>query len=142
MEGQMSLSDNLRTQLKLKIFYGRGQYHVGVGVLSICPFCGEAVTLENADMHEAMITKGHVRGLPNGELINSRYNCVIRHHESLGCSHTGGVGGDEAFEKSARYLVEWEGYELVHNWLLQSRILWPTVGKEALQRFDSLKLGE
>jgi hypothetical protein len=100
------------------------------------------VLMADADMHEALISKGHVRGLRDGDLINSRYNCVIRHHNTLTCKHTGGIGGDEAFRQAATYLVGWERYEPVHNWLQRMSAIWPTVGKEALQRFEALGLKE
>lgn len=111
-----------------------------LGLVPICPFCGTPVSAGDADMHEALISKGHVRGLDSNDLINSRYNCVIRHHNALTCKHTGGIGGDESFEKAAKYLVKWEGYEPVHDWLLRASHIWPTVGTDAMQRFEGLNL--
>lgn len=104
-----------------------------------CPYCGRKVAKENADLHEALITKGMVAGFPkeDRDWINVRYNCVIRHHDSIGCVHTGGVGGDDAFEKAARYLVKWEGSYLVHQWLKGVANMHPELA-DVLRRFETI----
>ena len=89
-------------------------------------------------MHEAMITKGQVNGHEKQDLINSRYNCVLRHHVCPGGkdSHAGGVGGDEIFEKCVKHLVGWEGEQNVREWLLEMIVIFPRVALEALYRFN------
>ena len=95
------------------------------------------------DMHEALISKGQVRGTYHQDMINSKYNCALRHHicpSGLG-SHTGGVGGDAEFEKYARHLVLWEGRLGVRDWLESMQMYYPTVARDALMRFDSIDFG-
>ncbi len=102
-----------------------------------CPFCGRRVPKDNADLHEALISKGMVAGLEDRDWINVRYNCVIRHHDSPGCSHTGGVGGDEAFEKAARYLAKWEGYTQIREWLKKVTTVYPELA-DVQRRFEAI----
>ena len=89
-------------------------------------------------MHEALISKGQVNGHVKQDLINSKYNCVLRHHvcpDRLG-SHTAGVGGDETFEKCAKHLAKWEGEVEVRTWLLEMVSVFPQVALEAFYRFN------
>jgi len=89
-------------------------------------------------MHEAMITKGQVKGHPKQDLINSKYNCVLRHNVCPDGkhSHTGGIGGDETFEKCARHLVKWEGEDKIRMWLFKMIDHFPQVALEAFYRFN------
>ena len=90
------------------------------------------------EMHEALISRGAVSGHPLQDRIMSRYNCVLLcsacHRNIIG------LGGDVTFEKLARHLVEFEGYSHIRNWLFTMTDVFPTVGKQALTRFDGLKL--
>lgn len=94
--------------------------------------------MDPGDLHEALISKGQVLGNENINLIYSRYNCVERHHASQGCVHAGGIGGDEAFGKAARYLAQWESEDSVRRWLEEMKVVFPQVGKDALRRFNSI----
>jgi hypothetical protein len=73
-------------------------------------------------------------------LIYARENCVLRHHvcpDGLG-SHTGGTGGDEVFRKCAEHLVLFEGQDNIRTYLEKMTTVFPQVGKEAFQRFNSI----
>ena len=126
-----------RDLLKVELVSTRGSYSPGKGTHPICPICSLPIT--NApDMHEAIITKGQTRGHKEQYRINSIYNCVLRHHvcpDGLG-SHTGGVGGDDTFEKCVKHLVHWETEENVRAWLLDMIEVFPRVGLEAFYRFN------
>ena len=127
-----------RNLLKLQLYQDRSVFQIGsMDMMPMCPFCGRRVPKDNADLHEALISKGMVQGLEEKDWINSRYNCVIRHHDGP-CSHTGGVGGDEAFEKAARYLVQWEGYDKIAFWLSLYRYTYPELG-DVFRRFTAIK---
>jgi len=93
-------------------------------------------------MHEGLISRGQVQRSGKEDLVFHPCNLVFRHHDSPTCSHTGGIGGDESFEISARYLIEHEGYFDVRGWLLMMSLEFRTVGQEALERFDALGLSK
>jgi hypothetical protein len=138
MSNPTLLSGKSRDLLKITLRLRRGVFSRKNGrKYPICPFCDKPL-IDIGDLHEALISKGQIRGHAQSSLINSRFNCIERHHDSGGCSHTGGIGGDEAFEKAARYLAKWEGEKNVRNWLIEMCGTFPQVGKEALQRFNSV----
>ena len=91
-------------------------------------------------MHEGLISRGQVQKTGKEDLIFHPCNLVLRHHDSLGCSHTGGIGGDRGFEISARYLIIHEGFTEVRAWLVSMSKEFIRVGEEALMRFDALVL--
>jgi hypothetical protein len=91
-------------------------------------------------MHEGLISRGQVQKTGKEDLIFHPCNLVFRHNDSLGCSHSGGIGGDKGFEISARYLIEHEGTHAVREWLVSMAREFPQVGPEALRRFDALEL--
>ena len=93
-------------------------------------------------MHEGLMSRGQVQKTGKEDLIFHPCNLVLRHHDSLGCSHTGGIGGDRGFEVSARYLVEHEGYAKVREWLVSMSKEFKWVGGNALNRFDTLNLSK
>jgi hypothetical protein len=89
-------------------------------------------------MHEGLITRGQIRGHAMNDFIYNRCNCLIRCHENPKCVHTSGTGGNKGFAISAAHLVEHEGVYAVWNWLANARAIFPIVGRDALQRFESL----
>lgn len=103
----------------------------------VCPFCNKSL-VDPGDLHEALISRGQLRGHKDLDLIYSRYNCIERHHNSSGCNHGGGIGGDESFRKAALYLASWEGESQVRTWLERMALIFPQIGKEALRRFNSV----
>jgi hypothetical protein len=86
-------------------------------------------------MHEALIARSKVVGSEDPDGIMIRFNCVLPCTECH--SRILGVGGDEYFEKSARYLVERDGFISVRTWLLSVRDKY-VAGPEALRRFDNI----
>jgi hypothetical protein len=137
MAKKMNVSMNSRMLLRIDLGHSRIEPLPDMfGVR--CPFCNRGVYLTNGDLHEALITRGQVRGHIQQDFIYSRYNCILRHHETAFCSHTGGVGGNINFEKAARYLAKWEGYQPIHAWLSEAKNIWPVVGAEALRRFEGV----
>jgi hypothetical protein len=114
-----------RNLLKQQLYLARAEFQVGdMEMKPRCPFCGRRVPKDNADLHEALISKGMVAGLEDRDWINVRYNCVIRHHDGP-CAHTGGIGGDVAFEQAAKYLAQWEGFTNVRDWLKKVVSVYP-----------------
>jgi hypothetical protein len=91
-------------------------------------------------MHEGLISRGQVQKTGKENLVFHPCNIVLRHHDSHNCSHTGGIGGDNGFEISARYLIEYEGTLDVRKWLLMMSLEFRQIGQEALNRFDALNL--
>ena len=129
----------LRDILKVDLISSRGIYSLGNTRRPKCPVC-DCVIKDFPDMHEALISKGQVNGHQNQDAINSRYNCVLRHQfcpNGLGY-HSGGIGGNELFEKCARHIVEWEGRLETRKWLAAMEVVFSTVGRDALRRFDSI----
>lgn len=131
-------SGKLRDLLKITLRQNRGVFSRKSGrKYPICPYCNKPL-VEPGDLHEGLISRGQVRGHTEVGQIFSRYNCVERHHDSPDCKHTGGIGGDEAFELCARYLAEWEGEDSVRAWLTDMSVVFPSVGRAALRRFNSV----
>lgn len=109
-----------------------------------------------ADVHEALITRGHVQGQKdNAYLAFHPYNCVFRHHSCppkevtfkgdtfvTTFFHGGGVGGDLVFERCSRYLMRYEGYDHIVEYLQAMAGVFPQAGNEALRRFLALHLVE
>ena len=96
--------------------------------------------MEKMDLHEALISRGQVQKSKFAFLINSPYNCVLRHSSlsSANCKHEGGVGGDEIFAKCAKQICYYETSEKVMEFLTAITEYFPVVGRDALQRFSSL----
>jgi hypothetical protein len=71
------------------------------------------------------------------EMINSRFNCVLRHHICPGgkMSHTGGTGGEEVWKKCLDNLIEWEGIEAIEKYLQSMVERTQTIGLDVLHRF-------
>lgn len=138
---------NTRTRMILsaKLLFERGQYDPIVKSFVVCPICGEKIQ-SIGDMHEALISRGDVQGAPDNvkQMIFSRYNCIHRHNQcpTGGHFHAPGIGGSETFEKCARALVEYEGYEGIYEWLVEMANVLPKVGSMALQRFTSIEFEE
>jgi len=105
----------------------------------LCPICeNPLLTWQQVDMHEALITKNHVRSQALGWLINSPYNCVLRHHGIKQCKHEAGTGGDEIFHACAIMLVTQHGPPKIEEYLIEMSKLFPTLEEIALKRFQTL----
>jgi len=86
-------------------------------------------------MHEALITKGMVRGNKDADKINSRQNCVIRHNVCPdGQQHNPGVGSEWDFISCLKQIVWFETYGAVIVWLTQMKEYFPVVADQVLQR--------
>lgn len=114
-------------------------------------------------MHEALITREHVRKMSKSPLaidiinqrvkviedwkeandltwlVNHASNVVFRHHASRYCSHTAGTGGQEVFEKCAIQIVKYEGYEPVIEYLTEMSQLFPVIAGDQLRRFVAME---
>jgi hypothetical protein len=87
------------------------------------------------DKHEPLLTRGDVEKVPEWKwLIFHPCNTVLVHHKC----HMSiiGHGGKDVFEKCARQLVEYEGYENVRAFLVAMLDYYPTNAKDALKKFD------
>lgn len=107
-----------------------------------------------AEMHEALIPRGPVMKSENKHYVFHPYNVVLRHSvcppveilvagewKKITFKHGGGVGGDLPFERCARHLCKWVGYDNVMDYLQAMSIEFSIVGNQALRRFLSLNLG-
>lgn len=112
-----------------KIFTPRGYY-------PICPICGQLIS-DDPDMHEALITKGMVSGNEYIDMINSRANCVLRHHICPGGkqSHLPGTGSQNDYENCVDDLVKWNGIDGILAWFYMVALLFPHAEREARFRF-------
>jgi hypothetical protein len=72
-----------RMRLKEELAVARTVFTVD-GYVPRCSFCGKGIPSYNGiDMHEALITRGDIRGVKHlEEKIYTRYNCVLLHHVS------------------------------------------------------------
>ena len=123
-----------RSLLKLRLLSERAVYTPGKGKFPVCPICNDPV-MYGGDMHEALITKGMVRGNKDADKINSRQNCVIRHNECPdGQRHNPGVGSEWDFISCLKQIVWFETYGAVIIWLNQMKEYFPVVADQVLQR--------
>ena len=137
MGSQTHYYEKSRSVLKEILLRSRGEYSPKWGFLPTCPLCLKILRItDSADLHEALITRGDVRGSPYREQIFTAENCVLVHH----ICHMGiaGRGGNETFEKCARYLVKWEGLEAVCDWLTQMTAVFPSVATTTFRRFMAI----
>ena len=129
--------------LKLQLLSSRGTYIPGKGLLPICPICHNLIYLgsQNADLHEALISRGQLNDRTQLTLINSRFNCVLRHHICPGGKlyHSPGVGGDQIFAQCASQLMYYEGGAAIRRWLLDMTRIIPVVAEQAYLRFDAVE---
>ncbi len=123
--------------LKQRLIASRGIYFPGIGLTPACPICGQAI-LKDADLHEALLTRGDTAGHARQELIFSAYNCVVVHHRCH--MQIIGHGWDENFQKCARNLAQWEGYDAVRDWLQSMKEHFPHLAGMALNRFSAIDL--
>lgn len=103
----------LRRRLKASLKSNRGRL-VHKKWLAICDYCGEPILRNEPDMHEAIITRQHVRGNP--ELLPEimvKYNCVLLHH---GWCHEQAMTDDGKRIIISR-LIQNEGLEDIIGWL-------------------------
>lgn len=91
-------------------------------------------------MHEALITRGQVRGHEYQDKIYSPYNCVLRHQTCPNGKgqHTPGIGSESEYKACVDQIVEFEGMITVAKWLEEMEVYFPTVASQALRRFSSL----
>jgi len=123
--------------LKIRLVSTRSTYIPGKGKYPICPICKEIIR-NDPDMHEALITKGMVRGHKKGLLINSQFNCVLRHNVCPdGQKHDPGVGSEEDYRKCLKHLIAFEGLQDITQWLVDMEKHFPTVARQALSRVHS-----
>lgn len=114
--------------------------------LSLQLECGVCHTLienpDQAEMHEALLTRGDVQG--NSEYshyVFHRCNVVFRHNWCPGgqYKHEGGHGGTKVWENCLRHLVKYEGLEDVSMYLLEMSSFYNVAG-QAYRRLESMDL--
>ena len=128
-----------RDLLKIDLVSERSIFVPGKGRFPICPICRQPI-LGAPDLHEAIITRGQVAGTAKEkrDKINSRYNCVLRHNTCpTGQSHIPGIGSREDFDACLGQIIDFEGYELLQEWLNSMTYYYPIVAAQALLRVTS-----
>jgi len=86
-------------------------------------------------MHEALITKGMVRGNKHALMINNRNNCVLRHNQCPdGQKHEPGIGSEEVYLACLNQLIKFEGLDSIMEWLKEMTEYFPGVAEEASRR--------
>lgn len=139
MSPQLSDLSNLtvRDMLKIKLIKERSQF-TPKGFYPECPICGTPI-FGAPDMHEAIITRGQVSGHDFQNVIYSKYNCVLRHQfcPSGKQSHTPGIGSENDYLKCVVQIIQYEGYTDTNLWLLSMNSVFPTITKQAWNRFNS-----
>ena len=133
----MIVSHSLRDFLKSRLAESRTSFFPGKGRKLICPLCLREITSRTGiELHEALITRNAVNGHPEQDKIMVAFNCVLLdskcHHSMIGS------GGPKIYTACAWHLSQFEGYHRVHNWLTEMVEVFPTVGQEALTRFESV----
>lgn len=85
------------------------------GFCPVCPWCGDAITRNGPDLHEAIISRGEARGNHEllDEVINSPYNCVLVHHSE----HIDEGDTRENDDKAILQLLEHYGVNVILHWL-------------------------
>ena len=84
-------------------------------------------------MHEALITKGMVRGHKDNLMINHACNCVLIHP----ACHKPGVGGEEIFRKCLKHLIAHEGLPNILLWIRSMEKYFPNVANDVKYRVAS-----
>ncbi len=126
-----------RDSLKIQLHQERLQYSVGLGWAVVCPLCKKRIE-GVGDLHEALVSRGKARGVLQ-ERIFTRYNCVEVHQACH--AQLVGAGGREAFFKCAEYLIRWEGYLAIKEWLEDLSLDFPDAAEEALRRLKVVAEG-
>ena len=131
-----------RILLKIQLVSNRGTYFRGnsltkAGKYPVCPICKFPIAVD-PDMHEALITKGMVRHNKNIDMINSRFNCVLRHNQCPDGTHyhTSGAGSWEEYKACVKNLISFEGAKNVANWLQSMDQYFPNISKDAMRKFQ------
>jgi hypothetical protein len=135
---RLSYPENLRRQLQAKLMDQRGDCPRPLQKVWLCSLCLKPIepNKHRMHMHEALATRGDCQGELQW-LIFHQCNSVLAHENCH--NRILGHGGDEYFERCARELVKYEGYDRVHEFLEGICIPFPTIGKQVLRRFDSLE---
>lgn len=118
---RMRLKHQLRSE-RVDIFHGK--------VAPICAICNRGIFYDSMDMHEALVTRGNVRGNPDLLwMIMVRENTVLVHP---GKCHKE-AATKEGREKCLNFLIRHEGYEAIREFLLKMNIAMTTnLGSERL----------
>lgn len=107
-----------------------------------CGICHQAMSMfeiQQAHMHEAIITRGMVQKLPQEyqRLVNHPSNVVLRHakcnHFDCRVSHEGGTGGDFQVWRAGLHLVKWQGYENVYDYVLTMSKEFTTIKRDLIR---------
>lgn len=101
-----------RLTLKATLAVDRGVLIQG-GWYPLCAYCGRPMK-DGFDMHEAILTRGHIRG--NSSLQNMimvRHNCCLVHHGNCHINAATRIGR----RKMISYLINWESYPKIIEWL-------------------------
>lgn len=116
---------------------------------------------DEAEMHEALMTRGHVQGKDDASyLVFHPCNVVFRHHSCepvqmgwnriddenptpiiVTFTHGGGTGGDMAIWRATAHLIKHEGAARVREYLTAISGIFHQTGGDALRRFLSFDYG-
>lgn len=113
---ERSYLSTLRNNLRLELYSTRGEV-IDLKTLSrlpLCPVCHSSI--READMHEALITRGHVDYAPFEKRVQIfvAQNCVLVHP---GDCHTKAQYYEDAKQECIKSLLYWNGYDSIKAWL-------------------------
>lgn len=116
-----AVSLEYRKQLRQSLVERRGISSIPGDLSLECGVCHTLIEgMFKSDMHEALITRGHVQTQPQfSHLVFHRCNVVFRHKTCPGgqFTHAGGTGGKDVFTRCLRYLVRYEGKNDVFQYI-------------------------
>ena len=107
-------SIELRRALKVSLIRERGAIHGGM-IIAKCAYCNSYNSKAEYDMHEVIITRGHISGSVLQGKIMVRENCVLVHH---GDCHIKAATRDGR-KRCIEHLLKYEGYIKIKEWLLE-----------------------
>ena len=121
---QQSYATDSRQSLRSDLLQTRG-FSLAMKRYHECGICHQPMNqkeVQQAHMHEAIITRGMVQKLPQEyqKLVNHPSNVVLRHakcnHFDCRVSHEGGTGGDFQVWRAGLHLVKWVGVDRVFDY--------------------------
>lgn len=115
-----------RNELRLELFVRRAKPTIR-GFRAKCAACGKPLKIEEAVIHEWLITRAQLRDIEKMPLIAVPENSALVH---FGCNPENGRGGRN-FKKIALAMVEEVGLDAITAWLDLISLEMPFVAEQA-----------
>lgn len=115
-----------RNDFRLELFVRRAKPTIW-GFRAECAACGKPLKLEEAVIHEWLVTRAAVRDVDKFHLIAVPENSALVH---WGCNPANGRGGAQ-FKEIALRMVKVVGYDAIMAWLDLLSLTMPFVAEQA-----------